>query len=244
MSSSARREIPQMRGPGRAIAVLLVVLLLLLVAADVGLRLWAQAWLSHRIERTLDLPRAPDVSLGAFPFLPEFARGRLARVEMDMEAFVVDGLLVDRAEIRLQGVEFAQGDLLVGRAGTVAVERGSARVVVGERSLNMLLRDRDVPVGVELLGPRVRASATIEVDGEEATATAGGRLRLEDGVVVFRPSRVRVDGDFGVPPAALGFELPLPPVIDGMTYERVRVEEGRAILEASLDRSQVELGRP
>lgn len=237
----AHREIPPMRGPGRAIAVSLIVLVLLVVAADIGLRLWTEAWLRHRIEETLDLPRQPEVSLGGFPFLHEFAGGRLDEVEARMEGFVAQGLPVDRAALRLQGVEFSQRDLLTGRGGTVEVDRGSLQVVVGEEAFTTFLRDREIRVIVEMIGPRMRATVTLEVGDQEVTATAIHRPELEDGALVFRPDRVRVAEDVDVSPGDLSFELPLPPVVPQIAYERLRVEEGRAILEASLDRTQVEL---
>lgn len=230
-----------MRGPGRAIVVSLIVLVLLVLTADIGLRLWTEAWLRHRIAQTLGLPGRPDVSVGGFPFLHEFAAGRMEELEASAEGFAVQGLLIARAEVRLEGIGFSQGDLLLGRGGPVEVRTGSLRVVVDEEDFNRFLGDREIPVRAEMVGPRMRVTTIFEFGDEEVVATAIHRPRLEDGGLVFRPERIRTEEDLDVFPEDLDFEVPLPRAIPDVAYERLRIEEGRAVLRASLDRARLQL---
>jgi hypothetical protein len=109
---------------------------------------------------------------------------------------------------------------------------GLVITVTGE-AVSAYLQARDNPVSVELLGPAVRVSTTVEVSGERSDASAEGRLRLRDGALRFRPSRVEVEGAFEVRPAALTFEVPLPELVAGLTYEGLEVSEGMAEIRAS-----------
>lgn len=242
MVRPVRRDVPSPRGPGRAIIVTLLVLVLLVVAADLGARFVAERWLEDRVHETLALERRPDLDIGGFPFLVEFVRGELDEVDVTLRDLRVQGLHLDEVTIGLRNVAFDQADVIAGRPGSVRVRRGAATVEIGEPTLNALLRDRGVPANVELLGPRVRVSSRIEAGGEEATATTLGTLDLEGTTLVFDPGEVSVDGTFGVPPAALAFRLDLPPLFPGLTYEDVRVREAVLALRANLDDTVLDFG--
>lgn len=240
MTSPVRREVPRPRGPGRAILATLLVLILLAVGADFGLRFLTERWLEGRVQRTLSLPSRPDMDIGGFPFLTQFATGRFDRVEAELEDFRAGELRLDRVTIGLRDVRFDRWDALTGREGRIEVEQGTGSVEIGETAFNELLRDQGVGATVELLGPRVRASARLQVGGEEATATTTGRLRLEGGTLVFDPGEVEVDGSFGVPPAALQFSVQLPVLFEGMVYEELEVRE--AVAEVTVDFRGATLG--
>lgn len=242
MVRSVRRDVPSPRGPGRAILVTIVVLLLLAVAVDVGLRLLAQRWLEDRVQQALALERRPDLDIGGFPFLVQFARGEVEQVDVTLRDLRVQGLHLDEVTIGLRDVAFDRADVIAGRRGSVRVRRGSATVEIDEPTLNEILRDQGVPATVELLGPRVRATTRIEVEGQEATASAEGTLGLEGTTLVFDPGEVSVDGAFGVPPAALAFRVDLPPLFPGLTYEGVGVREAVLALRADLEDTVLDLG--
>lgn len=242
MVRSVRRDVPSPRGPGRAIVVTLLVLVLLAVAVDLGARFVAERWLEDRIQETLALETRPDLDVGGFPFLVEFARGEFEDVDVTLRDLRVQGIHLDEVTIGLRNVAFDRADVIAGRPGSVRVRRGAATVEINEPTLNALLRDQGAPVTLELLGPQVRATARIEAGGEEATATTVGTLDLEGTTLVFDPGEVSVDGAFGVPPAALAFGLELPPLFPGLTYEDVRVREAVLALRANLDDTVLDLG--
>jgi hypothetical protein len=81
-------------------------LLVLAVGADVGLRLWTEAWLAGEAQRALRLDERPDVDLHGFPFLAQFMEG-----------------VLDRADLEVQGLR--EGDLVLDRRSTSRGEQSS-----------------------------------------------------------------------------------------------------------------------
>ena len=241
MSQSVRRGVPRSRGPGRAIVVTLVVVALLVVAADVVLRLVAERWLEGRVQDTLALESRPDLDIGGFPFLTQFARGEYERVEATFEELSFGGVRLDEVAVVLRNLEFNQSDVLTGSAGTVRIRRGRGSVEIREPSFNGFLRDQGVPVTVEFREDEVVATTRVQAGGQEATASASGPIRLDGRTLVFEPGEVEVDGAFGVPPAALSFSVELPPLFRGVRYERVRVEEALLALDADFTDTALEL---
>lgn len=239
---AVRREPRRGRGIGTAIFIVLVVLAVLAVGLDFGLRFWAQRWLSSRLEQELELQHRPEVSLGGFPFLVQVARARFSRVTIELRDVPADGLTIQRVKLSLSEVGFARGDLVTAGEGAFHVGSGTGEAVVAEEALDRYLGEQGIPVDVELRGPGIRASSTIQVGGQEATASAVGGLSLEDGALVFEPRRVRVEGSFGVPPAALAFRLDLPRPFEGVRYREANVRTGELALQVVVRDSLVRAG--
>jgi len=243
VAHSVRREVPRAaRGVWRAVAVTLVVLLLSLVGLDFVLRFWAERWLAGRVEQNLALSSPAEVDLEGFPFLLQVASGSFSSVQVRLGEVRSGGFVLDGIEMDLEDVAFSRGALLSGGDADVRVGEGTGRAEVGEAALNEFLHGQGVAVNVDLRGPGIEASTTIEVGGEEATATAIGPLRLRAGALVFEPQRVRVDGSFGVPTASLSFQIDLPPPFTGVRYTGVEVTDGLLVLDAVLRGSAIPLG--
>ena len=235
-----RREYPRVPGPGRAIAVTLIVLVLLTVGADFALRLVAEARLADSVQASLGLPQRPDLDLRGFPFLLQFARGRFERVGVQADGVESEGLVIDRVDLTFEDVVFDRRSLF-GGGGSITAGQGTGEALLSEDAVSTYLQDNDVPVRVRFLGPGIRVSTTISFDGATTTASSDGRLTLESNSLVFTAQDVQVEGSVGVPAAALSFELPLPEVVSGIAYESVSVEEGSAVVEASLAGAQIEV---
>ncbi|MDQ4005456.1 MAG: DUF2993 domain-containing protein [Actinomycetota bacterium] len=235
-----RREYPRVPGPGRAIAVTLVVLVALAVGADFGVRLYTEARLASSAQASLGLPQRPDLDLRGFPFLLQFARGRFDRIGVQADDVQVEGLVIDRIDLTFEDVVFDRR-ALIGGGGTITSGEGTGEAELGEDAVSRYLQDHDVPVRVRFIGPGIRVSTKISFDGATTTASSEGPLRLEGGALVFEPDDVSVEGSVGVPAAALSFELPLPEVVAGIAYEAVSVEEGIAVVQASLAGAQIEI---
>lgn len=229
-----RRDVPRSRGPGRAILITLLIVVLLVVGADLGLRFVAERWLEGRVEEALTLESRPDLAIGGFPFLTQFVRGEYESVEATLEEFSFGGVRLDQVTIGLRNVAFNQADVLAGRAGTIRIREGSGTVEIGEEAFSEFLRDQEVPVSVEFRGGTVHATTRIQAGGQEATATAAGPILLDGQTLVFEPREVDVEGSFGVPPAALSFSVELPPLFQGMRYQRIRVREAVLAVDADL----------
>jgi hypothetical protein len=221
--------------------VTLLVLGVVGAGADFALRAIAEARLAASVRDSLGLAEAPELELEGFPFLLQVARGRLERVSMDLHDVTVEGLHLDRVSLNLEDLTFDRLELL-GGSGEVSAGGGRAQAVLAEDSLSSYLQDRGTPVLVRLPGPGIRVSTRISHGDDTTTATAEGRLKVDEGRLVFSPDRVEIEGSVGVPAAALAFEVPLPGVVQGMRYGTVVVHDGIAAIEASLEGARLDVG--
>jgi LmeA-like phospholipid-binding len=236
-----RREYPKVRGPGRTILLVLVVLGVIAVGVDAGARAVAEARLASSVQNALNLPDRPDIELQGFPFLLQVARGRLEALEVELDDVDAEGLNLDRVTLSFEELTFDRVILLRG-TGTVSVSSGSAQAVVTEDDLSAYLQEEGTPVLVKLDGPGIRVSTRINTGGETTSATAAGAVRVEDGRLVFSPDEVEVEGTIGVPAAALAFDVTLPDLVPGIRYESVLVNDGIAAIEANLEETELRLG--
>ena len=230
---SLRREVRGGRAGRKALAVVLS-LLLLLAGMDIGLRAWAEGWVATRMAQSLGLGREPQLDLHGFPFLLQFARGRFERVDLEADGLLVEGMMVESAHLELEDVRFDRGQLLFRGGGKIRAARGTGEVVITDGALSAVIQAEGVPVEVAFLGPGIRVSTTIRIGDQELEASATGRLRFEDGTASFSPERVQAGGPFSIPPDTLAFRVPLPELLPGVRYERIRVREGRATLEVAV----------
>ena len=235
-----RREYPRVPGPGRAIAITLVILLALAVGADVGLRLFTERRLAESAQVSLGLPARPDLDLRGFPFLLQFARGRFDAIGVQADDVEAEGLVIDSVDLTFEDVTFDRGTLL-GGGGSITAGEGTGEALLTDHEVSSYLQDRDVPVRVRFLGPSIRVSTRVSFDGATTTASSQGQLRVSDGALVFDAEDVTIDGTVGIPAAALSFEIALPEVVPGITYDGVTVEEGLAVVSASLAGAQIEV---
>ena len=220
----------------RRFVIVLLVVVAVAVGADVALRLWSEAWVARRVDASLGLPSTPDVDLHGFPFFVQVIRSRFERVDVDLEGLETEGLRLDAVRLELREVRFPRDRLFSRGSGTIRARSGTVVAEVADDDLSASLRQQDIPVEVEFIGPEVRATATVEVLGQEISASARATLDVEDGSLVFRPASVEVAEDLEVPLDLLSFKVPLPQPVEGVTFERVAVEEGVARVEGDLHR--------
>src|SRR5262245_31103251 len=89
------------------VALLLVTLSVVLVAADAGLRTLSQFYISRSIQRSLDLPERPSVSLGGFPFSVRLLSGDIPSVTVRARDVTAQGLKLERVDLNLNGVDMS-----------------------------------------------------------------------------------------------------------------------------------------
>lgn len=236
-----RREYPRVPGRGRPILITLLVLAVVAVGADFGARAIAESRLAASVQASLDLPQRPDIELEGFPFLFQAARGRLDGVSVELKDVEAGGVPLESVAMDFEDLVF-DGVELVGGSGTVASRGGTAQVVMTEDALSRFLQDQGTPVLVRLPGPGIRVSTRINTGSQTTTATAEGPVRIEGGHLVFSPDDVEIEGSVGVPAAALAFDVALPDLVPGLTYETILVHDGVAAIEASLAGAELDVG--
>lgn len=236
-----RREYPRVPGPGRPILITLVVLVVVAVGADFGARAVAESRLASSVQDSLGLPQRPEIELQGFPFLLQAACGRIDGVSLELHDVETRGIPLESITLDFEELQFDPTALVSG-SGTVESQAGSAQAVVSQDSLSRYLQDQGTPVEVRLRGPGIEVSTRISTGAETTTAIAEGRVRVEGGSLVFAPEDVEIEGSVGVPAAALAFDVPLPDLVQGITYERVLVHDGVAAIEGSLAGARLDLG--
>jgi LmeA-like phospholipid-binding len=210
---------------GRALLIIVGILLALILGADIAARSVAAARVAASLQRALGLPEEPDIHLSGFPFALHLARGRFEEVGVQVTQLEADGLTVDRAVLDLRDVRFPRRALVLGGGGDVIVEGGRAEAEISDEALTAFLETEGVPASVEFLGPKV------EVTPAETGATVRGRLRLDQGTLGFRAEAS----------SELGFQVALPELLPGLRYRHVSVGEDTAVISADLAGATFEL---
>jgi hypothetical protein len=222
----------------RKLLVTLVVVVALFVAADFGLRLWAQSWFAGQIRTGLKLQEDPKLSLGGFPFLVEMARGRLSSAGLEADGFTTGGLRIERFHLDLSSVRFSTSALLSRGTGTIRVDSGSGTATVTEDDLTAWLVFQGYH-GKVTLAPG-KASVQIVPFAGAPTVTATGPLSIRDGRLAFDPTTATAGG-ISFPVSQIGFSFPLRKPFEGFDYRSVKVGSGTATLGVVIRNARIEI---
>jgi hypothetical protein len=222
----------------RLVVVLAVLFGMLLLGTELLARPFAERAVARQIRDDRGLATTPDVDLVGFPFLFAVAKGHLDRATVDIDGYVVDGLLVRRAGLDLDGVGFSVAELVSGNADVTA-ERATLTAEVTAADLNTWLATRGIAATVAFTGGTVQVAGRVEAEGLSGEVQAEGAVSVSDGTLRLDPTSVLVGG-VEVPPAlvdvaraAVGFSVPLPEVA-GVTVTSVVVGDGAATLTADV----------
>lgn len=195
--------------------LVLLVIAGMLVGGDAWIRATAERRVATELGESLQGGEPITVSFGGFPFTLRLLSGTIPSAK-------VSGGAVQRGDVHLQDLEmvledlsFDPSDALAGRLDSIAVRDGRGRAVVGQASLREAFRDlpRDVRLTIGRRG--LRASV--------GPVAGAARLRLEGSHLVL----VLVATEESV-------KVALPAVLDGVTYDSVRVAREGIVLEFSL----------
>ncbi len=193
-------------------AIVLVVLIGLLVAADFGTAAIAEYQVSKRLRGHLDLPDDPAVRVNGFPFLTQAFGGDYREVEVTADRVTVARLRDVGVEATLHHVRVPFSELVSGNADTVRVDEVVGRVRIQASALGELINvddlvvenvtTRDEPTtGPALPDNAVKLIGTTEVLGQQRKVSVIGSLALVGGQVEVTAHSAEVDGQ-ELPPAA------------------------------------------
>jgi hypothetical protein len=193
------------------VLLLLFLLAVLAAAADFAMRFIAEGRIARSIRMAVDLDEDPDVELRGFPFVFRVLEGRFERVDVDAALVEVEGLALEEVHLDFRSVRFPKWDLVSGGTGDVSADGGTAVVEVTDEAFSRFLADQGV--GTEV----------VFTPGSVAAGGGSGSLEIDGGVLAFRPQG-----------GGSGFEVSLPQLMPGLTYRRVTVDSGFAVIRASL----------
>jgi len=192
-------------------AIVLVVLVGLLVAADFGTAAAAEYQVSKRLRGHLNLPDDPAVRIHGFPFLLQAFAGDYRDVEVNADGVTVARLRNLGVEATLHHVRVPFSELVSGSVQTVRIDEVVGRVRVRAAELKQLInvddlrvekvtdRDRDA-AGQKVPDNAVKLSGSTDIAGLRTAVTVIASLELVDGQVQVQAHTVKVDGQT-LPPA-------------------------------------------
>jgi LmeA-like phospholipid-binding len=202
----------------RKVLVAVAVVVAVLVAADFGLRLLADLLVARELQSALSLSERPSVSLSGFPFIPELIRGNVPSVTVYTRGPVTIGELPLReVTLTLRDVSFSPRQLVAGTGTRIHAKSGEGTAQFTQGDLNAAVRG-SIPVRVLFRSGKVVVRA--DQSSQELTATPS----ISDGRLVLTPAR----------PAFPPVDVRLPEIVDGITYESVRIEGATATLSFTL----------
>lgn len=208
-SGSRRRR--RGRFAGLPIALKAVCGLLALAAFLVLADRWALLYAEHRTADTLEdrlkLSAAPEVEIGGFPFLTQFADERLDSVRVTVPDVAADRVSLARVtatahDVRLHadgptavrgaGIDRLDGDVLLSFED-LNRELGASQVTFTGQGRDRILARGKLPVAGHDL--RLRADARIRRDGDRGIDTQVGGMRLDIGdLATYRPGTRASEG--------------------------------------------------
>jgi hypothetical protein len=218
--------------------VSLLVLAVLLIAADRIAVVIASRAVASKLQDTGELSVRPDVSFGGFPFLTQVVRGRYSSVEVRASDVTAGGDRLSGFDATLTGLRLPVSAALSGNVSQVPVDRVSARVVVSYEDLQRRIRDRRLTLAPGADG-LMRVTGSVTVLGRTVSATAVSSVRLSGTAVVVTAQRFEVGASAAdaVLSSALGkrldFTFRIGRLPYGLRLEGVRAEQRGVVATAS-----------
>ena len=204
----------------RRLLTALIVLLVLLVAADrIGVAV-ASNVIASKLRVSAGLSSEPSVDIRGFPFLTQALAGRYDQVDLHTGALSRGGVRLARFDVSLHGVQLGLSAALSGRVISVPVEGLTATAVVTYADV----ATRGIAgIAVTPLGSEVRVTGRVTLLGQSVTATTDSTVRLDGTSIVITAQKVSVLGvssgvvnsalagrmDFRVPVGRLPYGLAL-----------------------------------
>lgn len=189
----------------KKVAIVLVVLVGLLVAADFGAAAIAEYQVSKRLRGNLNLPDDPAVRINGFPFLLQAFAGDYRDVDVTADGVAVARLSNLGVDATLHHVRVPFSDLVSGSVRTVRIDDVVGRVRIRTAELKRLIdvddlavdkvSDRDrTATGQPVPANAVKLTGTLDLLGRRTGVLVIASLELVGGQVQIQAHTVRVEG--------------------------------------------------
>jgi len=175
----------------KALLTLIVVVLLLLVAADRVAWYVAEKGVAQAVQDSEDLKKRPDVSIGGIPFLTQAWSGKYEDVEVTFEDFpAAEGVTVDKLDAHLHGVHVPRQDIIDRSVKSAPVDRAEATAWVGFDALNTATSrqvgtdELKVTYGAGKAPDRLAVTGTYDGPAGNLQLQGEAKLEVQDGALV------------------------------------------------------------
>ncbi len=214
--------------------ILLLILVILLVAADRISVYVAQRKVARRLASAYNLSTPPSVAIQGLPFLTQVVAGRYDQVDVTLSSVTAGGMEIRDLRARFTGVRAPLVRLLGNGSGNVTADDATATALIPFASVQ-----RRLPLGITLGadGGKLKLSGKIGYQGFQVPVSAAVSLHITPSSIEVSPRNVTVGGTLPVPPGPLGSRLALVlPVHDlpmHLKVTSVRVTNGGFEVSAS-----------
>jgi LmeA-like phospholipid-binding len=180
----------------RKLLIALVVVAILVVAADRISLYVAQRKIADRVAAAYNLATPPNVTITGFPFLTQVIAGHYQQVVVTMNSVDTRGVQIDGLTARFAGVRAPLGQLLGTGPSAVTADHATATGVLPFETIQ-----RRLPPGITLSadGERVRLTGNLGFQGIQVPVSAGVSLHVTSNAIEMSPRDLKVAGSFAVP---------------------------------------------
>ena len=192
----------------RKLIIFLVVVILLVIAADRGAKYAAESAISKQLAASYDLRPAPTVTVDGIPFLTQAIGGTYDQIDVQMAEVSRDDLNVKNVNAHLYGVRAPISEVISdARSITAARADGTALV-----PYNVVKKRLPSGFRVKPDGSKLKVSGKAQALGVTVPVTATVKLTVAREGVVAKPAKITVAGG-RVPGSVvanqLGFVVPI-----------------------------------
>lgn len=190
----------------RKLAIAVIILLVLLVAADFGARAYAESRAADAIRSEVGTDVTPDVSIEGFPFLWHAVQGSYPQVVISASTTSADAIPGVRAVAELETVALPLRDALAGNTSTLTAQSANVRALIPLDSLAAALGRPDLTLSAGPDGGIV-AAATLTVAGQSIPLTGAATISITDGKLTMTVAHLSAAGIDLTPVAAAAADV-------------------------------------
>ena len=218
----------------RKLLIALIVIVVLLVAADRVAAVVADRQLASRVATSYHLPSKPSVSVQGFPFLTQVATGNYHEIDVSVGQVNSNGVQVNNLVAHLMGVHASVRDLMGGNTSNV-----SAAQITGTGTVPLDSVRSRLPQGVQLSqdGGALRMSGTVSYLGVSVPVSAVASLGASPAGITVTPTRVSLGSGVNAPASAVSgqfrFTIPVTGLPLHLTVTSVSVTPAGVQVSAS-----------
>jgi len=218
----------------RKLIIFLVVLIVIVIAADRGAKYAAESAVSKQLAASYDLSPAPDVSVTGFPFLTQAISGNYDQIDVKMAEVSRDDLTVQNVNAHLYGVNAPISEV-INNARNITASRADGTALVPYSLVKKRLPDGFT---VKPDGSKLKVSGKAQALGVSVPVTATVKLSVGQEGVVAKPSNITVAGG-RVPGSVvanqIGFVVPVQDLPMHLKIQDVQVKPNGLQVSAEAD---------
>lgn len=208
----------------RKLIIFLVVVIILVIAADRGAKYAAESAVSKQLASSYDLNPAPTVTVNGIPFLTQAISGTYGQIDVQMAEVSRDDVFVQDVTAHLYDVNAPLSDVLSGARNITAAR------AEGTATLPYDVLKKRLPEGFTLKadGSALEVSGKARAMGLSVPVKAQVKLSVGQRGVVAKPSNITVAGG-RVPGSVvanqIGFTIPVRDLPMHLTIRSVQVTQ-------------------